>query len=177
MHPVESEAVDLPTVPSVAPRAVPDMVYPYRVGLVGGLWGGLAMVGVAALYGFSSGYGPWLPVNLIGATLVRSLQAASLDRLMQFDAAALIAGLALHAALSIGLGLLFALLLPTMPGSPIAWSIVVGPLLWTLVSVLILPMINPVMAQHVDHTSFLIAHVVYSLVLGWQIARTPKVRA
>lgn len=176
MRQVNSESLGVPVV-LAATRSVPDMVYPYRVGLIGGALGGLAMIGVAAIYGFASGYGAWLPVNLIGATLVRHLQTASFEQLLQFDGTALVVGLALHAVLSIGLGLLFALLLPTMPGSPIVWSIVVGPMLWTLASVLILPMINPVMARYVDHTSFLIAHVVYSVVLGVQIARTPKIYA
>src|SRR5512136_2915584 len=80
-------------------------------------------------------------------------------------------------ALSIALGLIFALLLPTLPGSPLFWAIIIGPLLWGLASVLILPLLNPVMAQDVDHLSFFVAHVVYSLVLGWWIARTPKVHA
>jgi hypothetical protein len=52
---------------------------------------------------------------------------------------------------------------------------IIGPLLWGLASVLILPLLNPVMAQNVDHLSFFVAHVVYSLALGGWIARTPKV--
>lgn len=153
------------------------MVYPYRAGVIGGALGGLAMIVVAGLYGLLSGAGLWLPVNLIGATLVRSLQGLSLAQLGQFNLEALIVGLVLHTFLALMLGLIFAALLPTLPGSPVFWSIVIGPLLWTIVSVMILPMINPVMAQHVDHFSFFVAHAVYSIVLGLQIARTPKVRA
>ena len=156
---------------------VPAWVYPYRAGIVGGAWGGLAMIAVAVIYGISSGQGVWLPVNLIGATLVRDLQIAPLEQLAAFRVDALMVGLTLHMALSIGLGLIFALLLPTLPGSPLFWAIIIGPLLWALASVLILPLLNPVMAQSVDHLSFFIAHVVYSLVLGWWIARTPKVHA
>ena len=157
--------------------SVPAWVYPYRAGIVGGAWGGLAMIAVAAVYGISSGKGVWLPVNLIGATLVRDLQMAPLEQLVAFRTDTLIVGLTLHMALSIGLGLIFALLLPTLPGSPLFWAIIIGPLLWGLASVLILPLLNPVMAQYVDHLSFFVAHVVYSLVLGWWIARTPKVHA
>jgi hypothetical protein len=157
--------------------SVPAWVYPYRAGIVGGAWGGLAMIAVAAIYGISSGQGVWLPVNLIGATLVRNLQTASFEQLTAFNAVALIVGLTLHMALSIGLGLILALLLPTLPGSPLLWAIIIGPLLWGLASVLILPLLNPVMAQYVDHLSFFVAHVAYSLVLGWWIARTPKVHA
>ncbi len=157
--------------------SVPAWVYPYRAGVIGGGLGGLAMIGVAAIYGLISGVGLWLPVNLIGATVVRDLQDASLPQLTAFHGAALVAGLALHMSLAIFLGLIFALLLPTFPGSPVLWSLLISPLLWALAAVLILPLLNPVMAQHVEHTSFFVAHVVYGLVLGWWIARTPKVRA
>ena len=157
--------------------SVPAWVYPYRAGIVGGFLGGLAMVAVAVIYGLTSGQGLWLPVNLIGATIVRDLQIATPEQLAAFNPTALLVGLTLHMALSIGLGLIFALILPTFPGSPLLWAIIIGPLLWSLASVLILPLVNPVMAEHVDHLSFFIAHVVYSIVLGLWIARTPRVRA
>ncbi len=158
------------------PRSVPALVYPYRVGLIGGALGGLAMVAVAVAYGIVSGR-LWLPVNLIGATLIRDLQTASLETMSAFNAPALAAGLALHAALSIGLGFVFALLLPTMPGPPVLWSLTVGPLLWAVASLVALPAVNPAMAAQVDVPSFFVAHVVYGLVLGWWIARTPKIPA
>ena len=162
---------------SVDELSVPAWVYPYRAGIIGGALGGVAMIVVALIYGLTSGQGVWLPVNLIGATIVRNLQIAPLDQLSSFNLVALIVGLTLHMGLSIGLGLIFALLLPTFPGPPLLWAIIIGPLLWTLASVLILPLLNPVMAQNVDHLSFFVAHVVYSIVLGLWIARTPKVRA
>ena len=158
-----------------AERSVPEWVYPYRAGVVGGALGGLAMVVVALAYGIWSGRGVWVPVNLIGATLVRDLQGASIETLSQFNLAALIAGLVLHFTLSVGLGFVFALLLPTLPGPPIIWSLTVGPLLWAIASLLALPIINPVMAENVDVSSFLIAHVAYGLVLGWYVARQPKI--
>ncbi|HEY4689044.1 MAG TPA: hypothetical protein VIK33_07010 [Anaerolineae bacterium] len=160
-----------------AEMSVPAHVYPYRFGALGGAIGGLAMVVIALVYGLLSGRGLWLPVNLIGATLVRDLQSASLETLMQFNLAALIVGLSLHIALSAGLGFVFALLLPTMPGPPIVWSLTVGPLLWVLASLLTLPLLNPIMAQYVDVMSFFIAHMVYGLVLGWYVTRQSKVPA
>ena len=158
-----------------APMSVPATVYPYRAGLIGGAFGGMAMVVVASVYGLING-SVWLPVNLIGAALIRDLQGASLETLSQFNFAALIAGLALHAALSVGLGLVFALLLPTMPGPPIVWSLTVGPLLWALASLITLPIVDPVMDQYVDKPSFFVAHLAYGLVLGWWVSRTPKIR-
>jgi len=156
-------------------RSVPEWVYPYKVGVVGGGLGGLAMVAVALAYGIWSGRGTWLPVNLIGATVVRDLQGASIETLSEFNAAALIAGLVLHFTLSLGLGFVFALLLPTLPGPPIVWSLTIGPLLWSIASLLALPIINPTMTENVEVSSFLIAHVAYGLVLGWYVARQPKI--
>jgi hypothetical protein len=165
-----------PSAPAAAEElSVPAWVYPYRAGVIGGALGGIAMTAVAVLYGFSSGRGVWLPVNLIGATIVRELQIAPPEQLSAFNPIALIVGLTLHMALSIGLGFVFALLLPTFPGSPLLWAIIIGPLLWALASILILPLLNPVMAQNVDRLSFFVAHVVYSIVLGWWVARTPRI--
>jgi len=160
-----------------AEQSVPSRVYPYRAGLSGGALGGLAMTAVAMVYGSVNGRGIWLPINLIGATLVRDLQAAPLEALAQFNPAALLAGLVLHAALSIGLGLVFALLLPTLPGSPVFWSLTVGSLLWWLAGVLTLPLFNPIMSLAVDVPAFLVAHLAYGLMLGGWIARTPKIPA
>jgi len=158
-----------------AERSVPEWVYPYRAGVIGGALGGLAMVAVALAYGIWSGYGVWLPVNLIGATVVRDLQGASIETLSQFNLAALIAGLVLHFTLAVGLGFVFALLLPTLPGPPIIWSLTVGPLLWSIASLLALPIINPIMAQNVEVSSFFIAHLAYGLVLGTYVSRQPKI--
>ena len=178
---------DRPLQPDLAPRtheneqpgsvAVPTMVYPYSAGIVGGIIGGLAMVVVALAYGIISQKGIWYPVNLIGATLLRDLQGASCADFQQFNLAALIAGLLIHLAISVTLGLLFALLLPTLPGAPALWAIIVGPLLWAIATLVALPLLNPVMERCVDWASFAIAHVAYSLVLGWWVARTPKVPA
>lgn len=170
MSPAEPRSSDM-----TAEHSVPAWVYPYRVGITGGALGGLAMVGVALIYGLVSGRGVWLPVNLVGATLVRDLQNAPIETLSEFNAAALVAGLLLHAAISVGLGFVFIVLLPTLPGPPIVWSLTVGSLLWSMASLLILPALNPAMAEHVEAGSFLIAHVAYGIVLGWWIPRTPKI--
>ena len=154
--------------------SVPAMVTPYSAGLIGGALGGLAMVAMALVYGVLNG-NLWLPVNLIGATLVRDLQTASLETLAAFSAPALAAGLVIHFTLSIGLGFLFALLLPALPGPPLLWSLSVGPALWVIAAVITLPLFNPVMAEYVDVPSFFLAHLAYGLILGWWVSRSPKV--
>ena len=156
---------------------VPSHVYPYSIGLSGGLLGGLAMVPVAVAYGFISGRGAWYPVNLIAATLIRAWQRSSVDQLIVFSLAGLVVGLSIHLLMSAGLGLTFAIMLPTLPGSPLFWAFVVGPVLWAGAIFAGLPIFNPVMAAHVDWLSFAFANVMYSLVLGLWVARSPKIPA
>jgi hypothetical protein len=156
---------------------VPALVYPYSAGVFGGLWGGLAMIPVALGYGFISGRGIWYPVNMIAATLIRSWQQASVNQLMQFSIAGLVVGLFIHLVMSVLLGLAFAILLPTMPGSPILWALIVGPILWAGAIFAGLPLFNPMMAQYIDWPSFAVANIVFSLVLGGRINRSPKIPA
>ncbi len=160
-----------------APARVPAMVYPYAAGIYGGLLGGLAMVPVALAYGVLSGRGIWYPINLVAATLIRSWQQASPDQVAQFSVPGILIGLAIHIVVSVGLGLLFAILLPTLPGPPLAWAFLVGPILWAGAVYAGLPLLNPVMARYIDLPSFAVANIVYSLVLGLWVARTPKIPA
>ncbi len=156
-------------------RRIPTEVYPYMSGIYGGLLGGFAMIPVALAYGIISGHGIWYPVNLIAATLLRSWQQASVSQLSQFNYGGLVFGLSIHLVVAMALGLLFVILLPTLPRSPLFWAFVVGPVLWAGATFAALPLVNPVMAQYIDWTSFAVANIVYSFVIGLWVARTPKV--
>src|SRR5437870_5689465 len=142
-------------------------VYSLENGAIAGALGGLAMVAVAIIYGLVSGNGIWYPVNLIAAVVIRQWQSAPATQFMQFDPLGLVAGITIHLVLSVTIGLLFTLLLPTLPGHPLVWAFLVGPLLWFGALLGVLPLINPVMVRYLDMPSFFAAHVVYSLVAGW----------
>jgi len=146
-------------------------VYSLEDGAVGGVIGGAAMVVVAMLYGIFSGNGIWFPVNLIAATVIRQWQGAPAETFMQFDPAGLVFGAAIHIIMSIAIAMLFTLLLPTLPGHPLIWAFVVGPVLWYGALFGVLPLVNPVMARFVDARSFLIAHLFYSLIVGVWLER------
>src|SRR5919109_201864 len=158
-------------------NVVPAEVYPYSAGLVGGFLGGLAMALVAALTGLLMGKGPWFPLNLVGATVVRQLQGVPDEVLQQFDFTALAIGFVLHIQLSLLIGLLFTLLMPALPGPPLAWSVVLGPAMWFWAQFVFVPVLNPRMSEALSTPSFFLAHMAYALVLGWSIWRTPKIRA
>jgi len=157
--------------------SIPSHVYPLRAGVTGGLLGGAAMAVAAMIYGGLWRGSPWLPINVVAATFLRDLQAAGPDQLAAFHANALFLGGIMHLLLSLSLGVLFVLLLPTLPGTPVFWAITVGPLLWVVATVITLPLINPLGARIIDWPSFIVAHLAYGLVLGFKVVRTPKVRA
>jgi hypothetical protein len=159
------------------PREVvwPEWVYPYPAGVVGGLLGGVAVALVGAAYGLISGIGLWRPVNLVAATVLRDMQTQSLDSLSQFNLLAAVVGLVIHALMSIGLGEMFSFILPAVPGRPLYWGPVIGPLLWVGAVVAGLPLINPIMAANVHWPSFAVANILYGFVLGWWIDRTPMI--
>lgn len=169
---LKSEVMEQPAI-----RRVPETVYPYTAGIYGGLLGGLVMIPVAIAYGLMSGHGIWYPVNLIAATLVRSWQHASPEALAEFNLTGLLLGLVIQIIMSAGLGLLFAIVLPTLPGRPIYWAFLVGPILWFGAVYAALPILNPLMVEHVDLPSFALANILYSLVLGAWIDRTAKIPA
>lgn len=158
-------------------RRVPAEVYPYSAGIVGGLLGGLGMIPVAIAYGLVTGKGVWYPVNLIAATVFRAWQQAGPEQLSEFNIMGLFLGFTLHMVVALTLGFIFAVVLPTLPGKPVYWAFIVGPILWVGAVAAGLPLLNPVMARLVDWPSFALANIVYSLILGLWVAHTPKIPA
>jgi hypothetical protein len=86
-----------------------------------------------------------------------------------------VVGTLIHLVLSVGLGEMFSFILPALPGRPLYWGPVIGPLLWIGAFVGALPIINPVMIANVEIVSFALANVLYGLILGWWIDRTPMI--
>lgn len=152
--------------------AVPEYIYPYRSGIVGGLIGGTVMALVGAATAPFIEQSIWFPLNLVAAAVL-PLQESALN---QFMLDALIVGSVIHIAMSVLFGLLFALLLPTLPGHPLVWSVVIGAIMWFVALRLALPILNPVMAEYIQPISFIIAHVGYTLTLGWWVSRYEKVK-
>lgn len=141
-------------------------VYSLKTGAVGGLIGGVCMALVAMLTGVLMGQGIWYPLNVVGATLLRSLQAVPAAEVAQFNLAALGAGFVVHFISSVGLGVAIVVILPTLPGRPLVWSAVVGLALWAIAQFAVVPIINPIMAEGLNMPSFAIAHLAYSIAVG-----------
>lgn len=134
------------------------------------------MVVMMALWGQLTGNGIWYPVNLIAGTVLPWMRDMSSTELGQFDLVGTLVGTILHFGISMTLGLIYALLLPTLPGSPFLWALLIGTALWVGAQYAILPLLNPRMEQAINPWTFIIVHVVYSMVLGFYLERADQIK-
>lgn len=168
-------------VESMGPRSIghrmllPAAIHPYSSGARGGIAGGVLMAAIAAGYGVLSGHGLWYPVNLLAGVAMFGLQTASVAQLEAFHPGLFVVGLSIHAVLSVGLGVLYGVLLPMLPGHPILWGGIIAPLLWTGGVYEGLSVINPLLADYVSWPWFLASQLAYGIVAGYVIERSVKV--
>ena len=161
---------------------LPQDVHPVSAGLKGGIAGGAAMPLPALLWGLSSGHGLWYPVNLLAGIVLPGVGSMTVPQLEQFNASLLMVALVIHAVMSVIVGLIFGVLLPTLPAVPrsIAWGGLLMPLLWTAASYLAMRFVNPALPGRVSWPWFLLSQLVFGItmpavVLGGK--RLPRVLA
>ncbi len=154
---------------------IPVEVRPYSAGLRAGLAGGVAMAAVAILFGLLVKGSIWYPINLLAAVALPSLATADLAQLRAFNGMALGLGTVVHAILSALVGLLYAVILPTLPRFPVVWAGFVAPALWTALVWSTLGVINPVLNQRIEWSWFIASQVAFGVVTGWVVARAEPV--
>lgn len=157
---------------------IPEKVHPYSAGAKGGIVGGFAMMVPALAYGLISKHF-WYPVNLLAGMVLQmpQLPDGSLDKaaLEHFHLSWAVTAILIHATMSIGLGLMYGVLLPMLPGRPMFWGGVVAPLLWTGAIHGFMGVLNPALRDAVDWPSFIVAQFVYGIAVGWVVVRSEKV--
>jgi hypothetical protein len=154
---------------------VPEEVHPYSSGFLGGLAGGVAMAAVAMLFGVISQGSIWYPINLLAASVLRSLAEAPVEQLRQFSAAGLIAGIFIHGFVSIMVGLLYAVSLPMFPRGASWRSGLLTPILWSGLVASTLAIINPTLNARIDWGWFVGSQIAFGLAASRVIARTTKI--
>lgn len=154
-----------------------DPERPVVAGLLGGVIGGVLMTGPAFLWGYLSGHGIWYPVNLLAVMVLPQAGEVSVEALETYDADWLVAAIAVHAALSLGFGLIYGLLLlrlPPIPG-PFAWGALLMPLFWTATSYALMGVVNPILQEVVDWPWFVVSQFVFGLVVAMVVVRSEQV--
>jgi cytochrome c oxidase cbb3-type subunit 3/ubiquinol-cytochrome c reductase cytochrome c subunit len=157
---------------------LPEKIHPISAGLKGGLVGGLVMPIPALLWGLLSGHGIWFPVNLLAGIALPGVGDLSVSELEEFRPTLLALAVVIHAAMSAVIGLLYGVLLPTIPGAA-HWHILVGgavlPLIWTGFSYGFMGVANPPLERNVDWLSFAAAQVLFGLAAAVVVVRSEKV--
>jgi hypothetical protein len=146
---------------------LPQDVHPVSAGLKGGIVGGAAMAVPALLWGLLSGHGLWYPVNLLAGMLLPGVGTMTVPELERFNALLLAVAIVIHVVMSGVLGLIFGVLLPTLPAvpRPIAWGGLLMPLLWTGASYVAMQVVNPALTGRVSWPWFLLSQFVFGITM------------
>jgi hypothetical protein len=161
---------------------LPQDVHPVSAGLKGGIVGGAVMPVPALLWGLSSGHGIWYPVNLLAGMALPGVERMTVPELQQFSASLLMVALVIHAVMSVIVGLIFGVLLPTLPSVPrsITWGGLLMPLLWTGASYVAMRIVNPALPGRVSWPWFLLSQLVFGITMPAVVlgaSRLPRVLA
>lgn len=155
---------------------LPLEVRPLTAGLRGGVAGSLSMAIVAGGYGLAAHGSPWFPINLLAGSVLPGLAEADLAELARFDARAFAVASAMHAAISLLVGLVYGALLPMLPGRPLLWGGIVAPLVWTAAMGSVMEIFDPALARHVSWPWFVASQVAFGMAAGAVVSRVEPVR-
>jgi hypothetical protein len=145
---------------------LPAKVHPVSAGVKGGIVGGLVMPLPALAYGYFSGHGIWWPVNLLAGMVLPGVDDMPAAQLEQFHSLLLVVGVAIHAVVSLITGLMYGVLMPTLPNirKPLAWGALFMPLLWSAASFAALGQMNPEIRESIEWPWFILSQFVFGLV-------------
>ncbi len=151
--------------------------HPVPAGLMGGIAGGLLMPIPAVIWSLSSGHGIWYPANLLAGMILPNLDRVPSRELTQYHANWLAIAVGIHVAMSMGIGLVFGLILPRLGPipTPLTWGGILMPLLWTAVSFGLMGVVNPLLQQQVDWPWFIASQFVFGVVAAIVVERSEKV--
>jgi hypothetical protein len=146
---------------------LPQDVHPVSAGLKGGIVGGAVMPVPALLWGLLSGHGLWYPVNLLAGMLLPGVERMTVPELERLNPTLLVAAIVVHVAMSVVIGLIFGVLLPTLPAvpRPIAWGGLLMPIVWTGASYLAMSVVNPALPPRVSWPWFLVSQLVFGITM------------
>ena len=155
---------------------LPLEIHPISAGVKGGLAGSVAMAALAVLYGIVKEGSVWYPINLLAAGASAKLAALPIEGLREFHADGFVIACVVHLLTSVMVGVLYGVMLPMFPRSPILLGGLVAPFLWTGLLHATLELINPALNDRVAWPWFMVTQIGFGLVAGAVVTRTAKVR-
>jgi hypothetical protein len=152
---------------------LPEQVHPTSAGLKGGILGGFVMPVPALLWGVLSGHGIWYPVNLLAGMVLPGVGDTPVAELEQLRPSLLLVAVVIHAAMSVVFGLIYGVLMPTLPDlpKPFAWGGLLMPLLWTAVSFGLMKAVNPALDVGVSWPWFGASQFLFGIVAAAVVTR------
>lgn len=155
---------------------LPEQVHPISAGVKGGIVGGLVMPVPALLWSLLSGHGIWYPVNLLAGMVLPGVGGMPVAELEQFRPGLLLVGAIIHGTMSVVFGVIYGVLLPTLPDmpKPFAWGGLLIPLLWTAVSFGLMNAVNPVLDTSVSWPWFIASQFVFGIVAAAVVTRSER---
>src|SRR5262245_55171909 len=147
---------------------LPLKVRPISAGVKGGLVGGMVMPIPALLWGLFSGHGVWFPLNLLAGMVMAGVDSMSVPELERFHFSRLVVGILIHAVMSLVMGLIYGVLMPTLPyiHRSLAWGGLLMPMLWTSLTYPLMSIVNPTLHQGVSWPWFILSQFLFGIVVG-----------
>ncbi|HIF98445.1 MAG TPA: hypothetical protein EYQ54_15720 [Myxococcales bacterium] len=155
---------------------LPLEYHPYSAGLRAGIAGGLAMVAVAGVHGLIVQGSLWHAFNGFAALVLPLFGAQPPSDMTSFHGVVVLAAGIIHILLSLGIGLVYAAVLPMLPGHPRLWGGVVAPLVWTGAGFVCVELVVPGAVQSINWLVFIFLQMVFGLTAGEVISRSEPVR-
>jgi hypothetical protein len=146
---------------------LPIKVHPISAGLKGGLVGCVVMPVPAVLWSLLSGHGFWYPVNLLAGMVLPGVGNMDAAELQQLHGTLLLVGVVIHVTISVVFGLIYGVLLPTLPSvpRPIAWGGLLMPIAWTGASYLAMNVVNPALPGKVSWPWFFVSQFIFGITM------------
>lgn len=160
---------------------LPRAYHPISAGVKGGIVGGMVMPIPAIIWALMNGHSIWYPINLVTGMVLPGVDAGNLEYsvLENFNLTLLLVAVVIHVIMSVTIGLIYGVLLPTLPAVPrtIAWGGLLAPLLWSGISYALVETANPSLERHVSWPWFIAAQFVFGAVVTGLLRRSGRVNS
>ena len=151
--------------------------YSFSSGVEAGVAGGVAMAAVATGFSWMKFHSLWYGINLLAAGSFIGWTDATDSFLSQFHFQGLLVALAIHAMVSVLVGLLYGAMLPIFPRQSLLTAGLIAPILWSGLAYSMIKHVSPILSDRMDWGWFVASQVAYGLTAGWVIHLRVKVRS